>query len=77
MCRVRTAGAPPMSRETSIDTAVVADFGAESDKTVDTEACASIAMQSPTEMLASERGEQRQSHAHAPSAKAPDIAIER
>ena len=37
-----TAGAPPIMRDISIDTAAVADFGA-SDRTVDTDACATTA----------------------------------
>src|SRR4029077_5699887 len=48
-----TAGAPPIRRDISIDTAAVADLGAR-DKTVDADACASIATARPTKMLASE-----------------------
>src|SRR5262245_40779949 len=47
------AGTPPISRDISNETAVVADFGA-SDKTVEADACANIATDRPTRMLATE-----------------------
>src|SRR6266851_960157 len=48
-----TAGAPPIKRDISMDTAAVADLGA-SDRTVDAEAWAKIATDRPTTMLVSE-----------------------